>query len=87
MFLSNIRVEKNKELSKMKVKDPLMKTIKNQAIEEMLHNAKVLHDDNKIDDDCFERITNSLNKMRDEETTENNIKRFNIKRFMKKANY
>ena len=67
MFLSNIRVEKNKELSKMKVKDPLMKTIKNQAIEEMLNNAKVLHDDNKIDDDCFERIINSLNKMRNEE--------------------
>lgn len=67
MFLSNIRVEKNKELSKMKVKDPLMKTIKNQAIEEMLNNAKVLHDDNKIDDDCFERITNSLNQMRNEE--------------------
>ena len=67
MFLSNIRVEKNKELSKMKVKDPLMKKIKNQAIEEMLYNTKVLHDDNKIDDDCFERITNSLNKMRNEE--------------------
>lgn len=69
--MSNIRVEKNKELSKMKVKDPLLKTIRNQTIAEMLHNIKDLHDNNEIDDDCFERITNSLNQMRDEETTEN----------------
>lgn len=59
----------------------------------MLHNAKVLHDDNKIDDDCFERITNSLNQMRDEETTEN-VENNNpilndliLNDFMKKANY
>ena len=51
----------------MNVKDPLLKTIRNQTITEMLHNIKDLHDNNEIDDNCFEKITNSLNQMKDDE--------------------
>ena len=51
----------------MNVKDPLLKTIRNQTITEMLRNVKALYDDNEIDDNCFEKITNSLNQMKDNE--------------------